>query len=81
MRRVLLPGVALLCSLAAAYVAEAATLERIRERGAITMGYIRDAVPFSSADADGNPKGYAVDLCREIARGIGEQNELLRRHR
>lgn len=50
-------------------MAEAGTLERIRERGVITMGYIKEAVPFSAEGEDG-PQGYSVDLCREIALGV-----------
>ncbi len=51
----------------------AATLDRIRERGAITMGYVQDARPFSFLGVDQQPQGYAVDLCREIAREIRAQ--------
>jgi glutamate/aspartate transport system substrate-binding protein len=56
--------------------AECGTLERIRERGFITMGYIKDAAPFSSADASGRPQGYAVDLCREVALGVRARLDL-----
>jgi ABC-type amino acid transport substrate-binding protein len=51
----------------------AGTLDRIRERGAITMGYMPDAMPFSFLGADQQPQGYAVDLCREIALSIRAQ--------
>ena len=64
---------ALSCALAAPAVAQTGTLEKIRRDGAITLGYINDAAPFSFADAKGEPQGYSVDLCREIARGIGTQ--------
>jgi ABC-type amino acid transport substrate-binding protein len=62
-------------ALLAGAVAEAATLERIRERGVITMGYIKDGVPFS-AEAEDGPQGYSVDLCREVALGIRAQLKL-----
>jgi ABC-type amino acid transport substrate-binding protein len=64
---------ALACALAAPAAAQTGTLEKIRATGAITLGYIENAAPFSSVDANGQPQGYSVDLCREIARGIGQQ--------
>jgi ABC-type amino acid transport substrate-binding protein len=67
----------LVCALSYAFataaVAQTGTLEKIRSTGTITLGYINDAAPFSSVDAKGEPQGYSVDLCREIARGIGAQ--------
>ncbi|MGH8666313.1 MAG: amino acid ABC transporter substrate-binding protein [Burkholderiales bacterium] len=67
---------ALACMLALPAQAASTTLERIRSRGAIVMGYIEDGVPFSSLGADGTPQGYAVDLCREIAAGVAAQLQL-----
>jgi ABC-type amino acid transport substrate-binding protein len=64
---------ALSCVCAGAAVAQTGALEKIRSSGAIALGYINDAAPFSSVDAKGEPQGYSVDLCREIARGIGAQ--------
>jgi ABC-type amino acid transport substrate-binding protein len=64
---------ALAYALAAPAAAQTGTLEKIRSSGTITLGYINDAAPFSFADAKGEPQGYSVDLCREIARGIGAQ--------
>jgi ABC-type amino acid transport substrate-binding protein len=63
----------LACAFAAPAVAQIGTLEKIRGAGAITLGYIEDAAPFSFVDAKGEPQGYSVNLCREIARGIGAQ--------
>jgi ABC-type amino acid transport substrate-binding protein len=67
---------ALLCAFAASAAAQTGTLQKIRSTGTITLGYIDDAAPFSSVDAKGEPQGYSVDLCREIARGIGAQLQL-----
>ncbi len=75
LRRTLL-AFALSCAVAAPAVAQTGTLEKIRRAGVITLGYIEDAAPFSFVDAKGEPQGYSVDLCREIARGIGAQLEL-----
>jgi len=51
----------------------AQTLDKIRKQGAITLGYIDGAAPFSYADGNGEPQGYSVDLCRAVAAGIAEQ--------
>ena len=56
--------------------AQTGTLDRIRQQGAITMGYLDAAAPFSSAGEDKQPQGYSVDLCREIALGIRAQLNL-----
>jgi len=64
---------ALSCAFTAPAAAQTGTLEKIRGAGTITLGYIEDAAPFSFVDAKGEPQGYSVNLCREIARGIGAQ--------
>jgi ABC-type amino acid transport substrate-binding protein len=48
------------------------TLDRIRERGELRIGYRADARPLSF-DENGAPAGYSVDLCKRIAAGVGEQ--------
>ena len=53
--------------------AAAQTLDKIRKQGAITLGYIDGAAPFSYADANGDPQGYSVELCRLVAEGIAAQ--------
>lgn len=53
--------------------AQTATLEKIRSKGVITMGYVDGSAPFSAKDASGQPQGYSTALCREIAAGIGAQ--------
>jgi ABC-type amino acid transport substrate-binding protein len=74
MRRLtLLLSLAVVIVAAAPAAAQVGTLDRIRSSGAITLGYIEQAPPFSFVDAKGEPQGYSVELCREIARGIGEQ--------
>jgi ABC-type amino acid transport substrate-binding protein len=51
------------------------TLDRIRERGELRIGYRADARPLSFEE-NGTAAGYSVDLCRRIAAGIGEQLSL-----
>jgi ABC-type amino acid transport substrate-binding protein len=62
--------------LAAPVGAQTGTLEKIRKQGAITMGYLDGSAPFSFRDANGQPQGYSVDLCRAIASGIRTQLKL-----
>ncbi len=50
--------------------ASAATLDRVRETGKLTLGYRTDARPFSYQDESGNPDGYAVILCKQLADGL-----------
>lgn len=64
------------CALATPAAAQTGTLEKIRKTGIITMGYTHGGAPFSSRDANGQPQGYSVDLCREIASGIRNQLKL-----
>lgn len=46
------------------------TLEKIAESGEFVIGYRTDASPLSYHNADGQPSGYAVDLCRRIAAAV-----------
>lgn len=73
MRSVTAIVAALICILAAPAAAQTGTLEKIRQRGAIVMGYVKGAVPFSFIGDAGQPQGYSVELCRRIASGIRSQ--------
>jgi ABC-type amino acid transport substrate-binding protein len=53
--------------LAAVMPASAATLDRVRETGKLTLGYRADARPFSYRDEAGKAAGYSVALCARIA--------------
>jgi len=50
--------------------AAAATLDRIRETGVFRIGYRADARPYSYRDSQGQPAGYIVDLCLEVAAAL-----------
>jgi ABC-type amino acid transport substrate-binding protein len=67
----LLTALALGVSLAAPASGQA--LDKIRKQGAVTLGYIDGAAPFSFVDAKGEPQGYSVDLCRAVAEGLRTQ--------
>lgn len=56
--------------------AQSATLDKIRKTGVITMGYVDGSAPFSAKDASGEPRGYSITLCNEIAAGIRSQLKL-----
>jgi ABC-type amino acid transport substrate-binding protein len=46
------------------------TLDKIARTGEFLIGYRTDSSPLSYLNADGEPSGYSVDLCRRIAAGI-----------
>lgn len=50
--------------------AAAATLERAREAGVFTIAYRADARPYSYRTEHGEPAGFIVDLCREVAAAV-----------
>jgi ABC-type amino acid transport substrate-binding protein len=49
------------------------TLDTIRKQGVIRLGYVDGAAPFSWANANGEPQGYSIDLCRVVVDSIAEQ--------
>jgi ABC-type amino acid transport substrate-binding protein len=57
----------------AAWPASAATLDRIRETGAIRLGYLADARPFSFRNEAGGADGYSVELCKQVADEVGKE--------
>jgi len=63
----------LTCTFASQAAEQSGTLGKIRKSGAITMGYIEGATPFSFLGEARQPQGYSVELCREIASGIRAQ--------
>ncbi len=72
MPRLLLAAVLALCALPAA--AEAASaVDRIRQSGVFKLGYRTDARPYSYRDGKGQPAGYVVDLCREVATAVAAE--------
>jgi putrescine:ornithine antiporter len=48
----------------------AATLDRVRDTGKLTLGYRADARPFSYGDEAGTADGFAVALCNEVAERV-----------
>jgi glutamate/aspartate transport system substrate-binding protein len=46
------------------------TLAKVRETGAIAIGYRESSVPFSFLNARKEPIGYSIELCRELVTAI-----------
>lgn len=46
------------------------TLKKIKDSGAITIGYRDSSVPFSYLDGDQKPVGYAYEICRKVADAV-----------
>ncbi|ABS69257.1 extracellular solute-binding protein family 3 [Xanthobacter versatilis] len=64
------PLAALAIFAACAAPAGAQTLDRVAGGEAFRIGYRQFAPPYSYAAANGQPSGYIVDLCREVADGV-----------
>ena len=56
--------------------ASAGTLDRIGQDKTIRIAYRQDAPPFSYEDKIGEPAGFMVDLCREVAKKLAEHLNL-----
>jgi ABC-type amino acid transport substrate-binding protein len=52
------------------------TLDRVKESGKLTIGYLAEAQPYSFADASGKPAGYAIALCARVAYAVKEELKL-----
>lgn len=61
---------ALFCSGQLQAVEPGGTLSKIRENGAMVIGYRKNSPPFSFVDGQGNPSGYSIDLCKRIAAAV-----------
>ncbi|MGY2047470.1 transporter substrate-binding domain-containing protein [Methylobacterium sp. JK268] len=46
------------------------TLKKIKETGAITIGYRDSSVPFSYLDGNQKPVGYAMDICLKAVESV-----------
>jgi ABC-type amino acid transport substrate-binding protein len=62
---------ALAAALAFGQAAAADTLARIKSSKAINVAYSSDSPPFSFAEAQGEPRGYTIDLCKRVIAQIG----------
>jgi glutamate/aspartate transport system substrate-binding protein len=62
----------LAASIAASVWAEdlTGTLKKIKDTGAITIGYRESSIPFSYLDDKQQPIGYAMDLCMKVVDAV-----------
>ena len=56
--------------------AEAGVLDHIRQDKALRVAYRDDAPPFSFTDGTGLPAGFMIDLCRSVAKHIGDDLDI-----
>jgi len=49
------------------------TLKKVKETGAITLGYRESSLPFSYLNRRRQPIGYSIDLCREIVEDVSTE--------
>jgi glutamate/aspartate transport system substrate-binding protein len=49
------------------------TLKKVKETGAITLGYRESSLPFSYLNRRRQAIGYAIDLCREIVEDVSTE--------
>lgn len=52
------------------------TLDKIKETGAIQLGYRETSRPFSFVGTDGQPVGYSVDLCLQVVAALQQRLKL-----
>ena len=71
MRRLLLLVAAVLPAVTHAQATDKA-IQRIKEHKAINIAYRTDAAPFS-AEVNGQPAGYSVDLCKRVVASLEQQ--------
>lgn len=45
-------------------------LDKVKSEGRLTLAHRDASIPFSYLDAEGKPIGYAIDICRQMARAI-----------
>ena len=79
MRRLRMIGLALAAVLSAGPTnAEelTGTLKKIKETGAITIGYRDSSIPFSYLDDNQKPIGFAIDICYKIVDALKQELKL-----
>jgi glutamate/aspartate transport system substrate-binding protein len=77
MKRLRIMGLALAAAFCAGQASAeelAGTLKKIKETGAITIGFRDSSIPFSYLDDNQKPIGFAIDICYRIVDAV--KNEL-----
>ena len=79
MKRLRMIGLALAAALAAGHAnAEelTGTLKKVKETGAIIIGYRDSSIPFSYLDDNQKPVGFAIDICYRIVEAVKKELKL-----
>ena len=83
MKRLRMIGLGIGLALTAAFCAGqanaeelAGTLKKIKETGAITIGYRDSSIPFSYLDDNQKPIGFAIDICYRIVEAVKKELKL-----
>ena len=61
---------ALVCASAGAMAQSSPTLDKIKDSGAITLGYRESSFGFSYLDSNLKPVGYSMDICYQILEAV-----------
>ena len=69
--RLLMQALAMTALMAAPAAWAQSTLEKVKSRSMLVVGYREDAAPFSMTDGK-TPAGYSIDLCAPIIERIGQ---------
>ena len=78
MKRILFAmlGIAALSGPCALAQSSVDTLAKIKQAKAINVAFSPESLPFSISEANGEPAGYTIDLCKraiaQIGRAVGE---------
>ncbi|KSV62242.1 amino acid ABC transporter substrate-binding protein [Sinorhizobium sp. GW3] len=64
-------------SLSAATVAEADKLDDVMSEGKVRCAVVLDFPPMGFRDADNNPTGLDVDVCKDLAKALGVEAEIV----
>lgn len=62
--------VASLAALSAGSAAAQSTLDRIKERGSISVAYRESSIPFSYLGGDGQPVGFGWEICGKVVEQV-----------
>jgi glutamate/aspartate transport system substrate-binding protein len=79
MKRLHMIGLALAAAFCAGRVGAeelTGTLKKIKETGAITIGYRDSSIPFSYLDDNQKPVGFAIDICYKIVEAVKQELKL-----
>src|SRR6202521_1135621 len=71
-----LAAAAAICAAQASAEELTGTLRKIKETGAITLGYRDSSIPFSYLDDDQKPLGFAMDICYKIVDAVKKELKL-----